>query len=139
MLKEEYNCPSSAHACLTLLSTCAKGAQFYCPSHTYAAIPYCTIFFHFEPIVLCTITTARYISKNKKKDWIKIGNMTSKNPFFVLSIIIGPTGPTYSQPFVSPKIPSPFVGTLGHYGRWEWEIRYPVYNNIRLVVHTSCN
>ena len=64
------------------------------------------------------------ISKNKKK---KIGsksldnNMTSKNPFFVLSIIIGPTlrRLTYysQQPFVSPKIPSPFVGTIGHYGR----------------------
>ena len=28
-------------------STCAEGVQFYCPSHTYAAIPYCTIFLIF--------------------------------------------------------------------------------------------
>ena len=28
------------HACLALLGTCAKGVQFYCPSLTYAAIPY---------------------------------------------------------------------------------------------------
>ena len=27
------------------LGTCAKGVQFYFPSHTYAAIPYCTNFF----------------------------------------------------------------------------------------------
>ena len=28
------------HACLTSLGTCAKEVQFYCPYHTYAAIPY---------------------------------------------------------------------------------------------------
>ena len=32
------------HAYLALVSTCANGVQFYNPSHTYAAIPYCTIF-----------------------------------------------------------------------------------------------
>ena len=32
------------YACLTSLSTCAKEVQFYCPSRTYAANPYCTIF-----------------------------------------------------------------------------------------------
>ena len=31
------------HAWLTSLSMCAKGVQFYCPSCTYPAIPYCTI------------------------------------------------------------------------------------------------
>ena len=29
--------------CLTLLGTCAKGVQFYCPSRTYQAITYCTV------------------------------------------------------------------------------------------------
>ena len=32
--------------------TCAKGMQFYCPSGTYPAIPYCTIFFIFRPLSL---------------------------------------------------------------------------------------
>ena len=32
------------HTCLTLLSTCAKGVQFNCPSRTHPAIPYCPIF-----------------------------------------------------------------------------------------------
>ena len=31
-------------SCLASLGTYTKEAQFYCPSHTYAAIPYCTIF-----------------------------------------------------------------------------------------------
>ena len=29
------------HACLVLLGTCAKEVQYYCPSHTYPAIPQC--------------------------------------------------------------------------------------------------
>ena len=29
---------------LASLSTCVKGVQFYCPSRTSPAIPYCTIF-----------------------------------------------------------------------------------------------
>ena len=56
------------HTCLTSLSTCAKGVQFYCPSHTYPAIPYCTIFAFlthcsvsilvlFSPIFLPTVAT----------------------------------------------------------------------------------
>ena len=32
------------HTCLASLGTRAKGVQFYCPSRTYPAIPYCTIF-----------------------------------------------------------------------------------------------
>ena len=36
--------PALCHACLTSLSTCAKGVQFYCPSCTYPAIPDCTVF-----------------------------------------------------------------------------------------------
>ena len=32
------------HVCLASLSTCTKMVQFYCPSRTYPAIPYCTIF-----------------------------------------------------------------------------------------------
>ena len=32
------------HACLVSLGTCAEGVQFYCSSHTYAAIPFCNIF-----------------------------------------------------------------------------------------------
>ena len=36
------------HAFLALLSTCAKGVQLYCPSRTYLAIPYCTIFSFLE-------------------------------------------------------------------------------------------
>ena len=31
-------------ACLSSLGTCAEGVQFYCSSHTYAAIPFCNIF-----------------------------------------------------------------------------------------------
>ena len=41
------------HSCLTLLGTCAKGGQFYCPSRIYPAIPYCSIFpflDHYESI-----------------------------------------------------------------------------------------
>ena len=38
------------HTCLTSLGTCAKGVQFYCPSHTYPAIPYCTIFSIFSTL-----------------------------------------------------------------------------------------
>ena len=38
--------------CLTLLSTCAEGVQFYCPSHTYTAIPYCTFFLLLEHYVI---------------------------------------------------------------------------------------
>ena len=37
------------HICLALLSTCAEGVQFYCPSRTYPAIPYCTIFQLLKP------------------------------------------------------------------------------------------
>ena len=36
------------HACLDLLSTCAKGVQFYCPSRTYPLIPYCCSIFSFK-------------------------------------------------------------------------------------------
>ena len=36
--------PFGIHARLTLLGTCAEGVQFYCPSRTHSAIPYCTIF-----------------------------------------------------------------------------------------------
>ena len=32
------------HSCLASLSNCAEGVQFYFPSCTYAAIPYCNIF-----------------------------------------------------------------------------------------------
>ena len=32
------------HAWIASLSTYAKGVQFYCPSRTYPAIPYCTTF-----------------------------------------------------------------------------------------------
>ena len=32
------------HACLASLSSCANIMQFYFPSLTYPAIPYCTIF-----------------------------------------------------------------------------------------------
>ena len=38
------------HTCLALLGTCAKEVQFYCPSHTYAAIPNCTIFLIFRAL-----------------------------------------------------------------------------------------
>ena len=36
--------PFGMHA---LLGTCAKEVQFYCPSHTYPAIPYISLFFLF--------------------------------------------------------------------------------------------
>ena len=39
------------HTCLTLLGTCAKGVQYYCPSYTCPAIPYCTIFLILEACV----------------------------------------------------------------------------------------
>ena len=50
MLEGQYNETPSAvrHTCLALLSTCGQGVQFYCPSRTYPAIPYCTIFFVFS-------------------------------------------------------------------------------------------
>ena len=32
------------HVCLASLVTCPEGVQFYCPSHTYPAILFCTIF-----------------------------------------------------------------------------------------------
>ena len=37
------------HAYLALISTCAKGVQYYCPSRTYQTIPYCTFLTFFEP------------------------------------------------------------------------------------------
>ena len=38
------------HAYLSSLGTCAKGVQFYCPSHTYRAIHYCSIFSIFSSL-----------------------------------------------------------------------------------------
>ena len=38
------------HVCLTSHGTWAKGVQFYCPSNTYSAIPYCTKFSIFSPL-----------------------------------------------------------------------------------------
>ena len=83
--------------------------HYFCPFSAYSAV---------------LLSPLSKISKKKKIGSKSLdNNMTSKNPFFVLSIIIGPTlrRLTYysQQPFVSPKIPSPFVGTIGHYGRWE--------------------
>ena len=50
------------HPYIALLSTCAKSVQFYCPSHTYAAIPYCTIFqflaYCYVPLLLSTFKKA---------------------------------------------------------------------------------
>ena len=39
---------SLRHMRLPSLSTCAKGVQFYYPSHTYPAILYCTSIFNFQ-------------------------------------------------------------------------------------------
>ena len=36
------------HTCLTSLSACAEGGQLYCPSCTYAAIPYCCFHLSFQ-------------------------------------------------------------------------------------------
>ena len=49
------------HACLTSCYTCAKGVQFYCPSRTYAAIPYCTIFPFLEHCEKEEDRTIRYL------------------------------------------------------------------------------
>ena len=54
------------HSCLALLSTCAKGVQFYCPSRTYAAIPYSTIF-----RALCDSTSQHYSIDSRRTLEIK--------------------------------------------------------------------
>ena len=45
----DNNIAPLCQVCLTLLGTCAKWMQFYCPSRTHPAIPYCTIFIIFSP------------------------------------------------------------------------------------------
>ena len=53
--------------CLTSLDTCVKGVQFYCPSLTYPAIPYCTIF-QFLVHCVASSTTRGELSKINEVD-----------------------------------------------------------------------
>ena len=55
------------YSCLTFLDTCAKRVHFYWPSHTYPAIPYCTIFPFVYPtyaITSCELVFGRCLVDN---------------------------------------------------------------------------
>ena len=68
--------PFTTHVLLDAsLCTCAKGVQFYCPSHTYTAIPHCTIFPIFNPL-LCKDLSWRKM--NFLIWWPKMSTIQSK-------------------------------------------------------------
>ena len=78
------------HSCLTSLGTCAEGMQFYCPSRTYAAIPYCIIFpflAYCRATYFILQTSILYLGEvlfsflllSQKKNWVEFENYVNSS------------------------------------------------------------
>ena len=83
------------HAFLALLVTCAKEVQFYCPSHTYEAIPNCTIFLIFRALCILLLLLFQVATPNMR------GSLA------VIPAVAGTLGLLTTQ-------------VLGAYLNWQW-------------------